>query len=85
MDHPVFDSVCSMQRSEVNTGRRGRSSNPSPRQYQNTYWGFLEPDDKTLNGKSFAVWRGMAYENTANDDDHEAVAKETKSANDNPE
>ena len=26
----------------------------------------------------------MAYENTANDDDHEAVAKETKLANDNP-
>jgi hypothetical protein len=27
----------------------------------------------------------MAYGNTANDDDHKAVAKETKSANDNPE
>jgi hypothetical protein len=45
---------------------------------------FLEPDVKALTGKSFAILRGkgMANEKAANDDDHEAVDKETESRKD---
>jgi hypothetical protein len=42
---------------------------------------FLEPDDKALTGKSFAVWRGLAHKNATDDDDHKAVVKETETAN----